>query len=420
MPKTSQTLFAFDKSARSYDADKRLHVSATNISKAAVNPYLGSEIPNWQQLGLESGKIYKLFRDPDELAKAAPTFNNLPLLSKHVPVDADDHRPDLVVGSTGSDASFKPPYLQTSLVVWARDAIDGIETQRQKELSSAYRYTAVMEPGEYNGEMYDGRMTNIIGNHVALVEVGRAGPDVVVGDSNPFEDTPMKFNKKQFDAKVKPLLAQDSALTFERFVSLAKIGVDVVKPCLAQDAKIEDAELEALVASASEIAQDAVTVFSAFSDEEKAAIKAKFFAADEDPAIKPKVAADEDDEDEDDQLKPEAKTAMDAAIAAASANAEANAMKKFSAIRKAEKDVAPLVGEVAAMDSAEEIYKFALDSANVDTTGVDPSAFPAMVKLVISQKSGVQPDLTIAQDAASAATDFATMFPDAKVPARAF
>lgn len=170
-------------SARSYDADGRLHVALTHISKANICPYLGKEIPGAEDLGLDPEKVYQLLRDADELAKAAPTFNNLPLLSKHVPVGADDHQPDLVIGSTGTNAAFELPYLDNSLVVWARSAIDDIEAEEKKELSSAYRYRADMTPGEYLGEPYDGVMRDIVGNHVALVREGRAGTDVVVNDS---------------------------------------------------------------------------------------------------------------------------------------------------------------------------------------------------------------------------------------------
>jgi hypothetical protein len=96
-------------------------------------------------------------------------------------------------------------------------------------------------------------------------------------------------------------------------------------------------------------------------------------------------------------------------------------MTKFRALRTAEKDVAPLVGEVAAMDSADEVYKFALDSAKVDLTGVHPSAYPALVRMLVSSKSSVPVlDSTVAQDSATAATEFSAMFPGAKVPARAF
>ena len=81
---------AFDRSARHVDVDGRLHVAASHISKAAVNPYYGREIPGADTLGLDPARVYQLLRDPEELAKAAPTFNNLPLLSKHVPVSALD------------------------------------------------------------------------------------------------------------------------------------------------------------------------------------------------------------------------------------------------------------------------------------------------------------------------------------------
>jgi hypothetical protein len=181
---TAQDALAMDRdTVRSRDQDGRLHVEITNISKAAVNPYRGSEIPDAEALGLDPDKIYQLLRDPEELVKAATTFNNLPLLDVHIPVTVDDPRQEHVIGSTGTDAVFEAPYLRNSLVVWTAEAIDGIESGEQQEISCAYRYVADMTPGEYEGERYDGVMREIRGNHVALVATGRAGPDVVVGDS---------------------------------------------------------------------------------------------------------------------------------------------------------------------------------------------------------------------------------------------
>lgn len=181
----TRAIFALDRSSvRTIDRDGRLHVAVANISKSNVCGYLGSEIPNADKLGLRSDRVYNLLRPADELAKAAKTFNNLPLLSVHVPVTADDHRPDLVVGSTGTDAKFSDPYLTNSLVVWSAAAIAGIESGEQGEISAAYRYTPVMAPGTTAGGVhYDGVMLDIVGQHVALVDHGRAGPDVVVGDS---------------------------------------------------------------------------------------------------------------------------------------------------------------------------------------------------------------------------------------------
>lgn len=180
---------AFDRaSVRSYDRDGRLHVAHANISKATVNEYKGSEIPGAEAMGLEPDRRYRLFRDPAELEKAAATFNNLPILSKHVAVSADAPRPDLVIGSTGTDAKFEAPYLTNSLVFWTRDAIDAIESEDARELSCAYHYVPVLEAGVYEDQPYDMRMTKIIGNHVCLVPEGRAGEDVMVGDAKPTDD----------------------------------------------------------------------------------------------------------------------------------------------------------------------------------------------------------------------------------------
>ncbi|WP_244829223.1 DUF2213 domain-containing protein [Caballeronia sp. TF1N1] len=182
---------AFDRaSVRTYDQDGRLHVAITPISKANVCPYLGSEIPDWEELGLDAQRTYRLLRDPDELARAAPTFNRVPLIDafdelgrEHIQLSAASPKKEIVVGSTGSDAAFDAPYLRNSLVVWDAKAIRGIDDDTRREISSAYYYRADMTPGVYDGESYDGVMRDIRGNHVALVRAGRAGPDVAVGDS---------------------------------------------------------------------------------------------------------------------------------------------------------------------------------------------------------------------------------------------
>ncbi len=182
---TTPGVLAFDKeSTRRFDMDGRMHVDEANISKSNVCEYLGKEIPDAQKLGLDPEKKYRLYRDPEELKKAVKSFNQIPILSKHVPVDADSHPADLVVGSTGTDADFENGYLKNSLVFWPRKAIDEIESNRKKQLSAGYRYRADPTPGVTpEGEPYDMVMRDIVGNHLAQVVEGRAGPDVVVGDA---------------------------------------------------------------------------------------------------------------------------------------------------------------------------------------------------------------------------------------------
>jgi len=172
------------ESVRSIDHDGRMHIEVANICKANVCPYKGDEIPGHEELGLDPDRIYRLLRDPDELEKALPSANSLQILKRHVPVNADDHQPWETVGATGSTATWSTPCIQNSLVVWAKDAIDDIESGDKRELSPGYRYKPDMTPGSYQGEAYDGVMREIRFNHLALVETGRQGSDVVIGDND--------------------------------------------------------------------------------------------------------------------------------------------------------------------------------------------------------------------------------------------
>jgi len=213
---------------RTYDSFGRLHVGQSNISKANICEYRGNEIPNAEALGLDPRRMYRLYRDPQELARAAPTFNNLPILHTHVPVSADAAHSDKVIGSTGTDATYEHPYLRNSLVFWHRDAIDGIEDGDRRQLSSAYSYDPDMTPGEIDGDHYDGVMRNIKGNHVALVPEGRAGDDVVVGDAKPqTQEKDMPAAKKQPTQSRMALLASGALIGY-------------LTPKLAQDQRLPD------------------------------------------------------------------------------------------------------------------------------------------------------------------------------------
>jgi len=403
-----------DRSARHYDADGRLHVAASNISKAAVNPYYGREIPGAEGLGLNLDRVYHLLRDPDELEKAAPTFNNLPILSRHVPVSAtgsDTHQPDLVVGSTGTDAAFDGQYLRNSLVIWAGAAIAGIEQEVQRELSSAYRYVADMTPGTYKGLHYDGVMRSIVGNHVALVQQGRAGRDVVVGD----QDTMAKTSRTALmltgalHALIAPRLAADKALDVGPLVrdvnrasyrrTTADLPARIVRaatPLLAADEGIDVDDVVKVIHAIEGTAPDAdadVIPESAPAVDGDGDLVSRICAMLEgkvDADVLAQIAAMGDApaaEDEDaptlqppgaEPVAEQDKPAMDAATIRRNLTAD------FHAIRQAERDVAPFVGEITvAMDSAAAIYRMALDHAGVDHAAVrETAALRAMVALL--------------------------------------
>ncbi|EOH1137927.1 DUF2213 domain-containing protein [Salmonella enterica] len=394
--KTTERL-AFDRaSVRSFDGNGRLQVKLSNISKANVCPYFGREIPNAEKLGLEPDKIYQLWRHPDELKKAAATFNNIPLLSIHTPDFPGDPPREYRVGVTHSNSDFDGTYLTNGLSVWDDSAIAGIETEEQEELSSSYQYVADMTPGVTpNGEPYDGIMRDIIGNHVALVEKGRAGSDVLVADSLPPELKQMARAKNILDA-LKPFLAADA--------DLKEVEEKVKDKLDEEDEKREEDDLKKKAEREKEEAEKLKKETADDEDDEDSDDKKK------------KPAEDEDDEDDkkDDKVS---KTAMDSAIRLAADSATKRAAENFRKVREAEQAVRPLIGDVVAMDSADDVYRTALEQAGVDIEGVHPSAFPKMVKMAIEQQNNKRP--VIAQDSASH-SEFEKAFPTAGKLKRGF
>lgn len=453
---------AMDKSMRHYDVDKRLHIGRTHVSKANICAYLGREIPKHEELGLNPDRMYQLLRDPEELAKAAPTFNNLPVLSRHVAVTADSHEPDLVVGSLGTDSEFSDPYLDNSMVIWSQEAIDGIEDDSQREVSSAYRYRADMTPGTYKGAHYDGVMRDIRGNHVALVRTGRAGSDVLAADSAPqlekdmTKKTALSPKAVQVEgaliAHLQPVLAQDSKPDFKSILmgTTTKTYKDekpkiakALKPFIAKDgeaplAKLLDALDDAAVPEAKDMDANAAVPVKDVTQEDidtpedpnagldaepwektKEMLKGKGVAEDVlaacDEIMKPtgeapmkKPAEDAEPEKKDMIDKP----AMDSAIRQATAKVKTDMAAANRALRVAEREVEPYVGELAdslAFDSAAEVYKAALESMDIDLEGVPESGYRSILRALPVPNRSASLDVPLAMDE-DALGDFNKMY----------
>ena len=430
---------AFDikSSVRHKDKNGYLHVDISNITKEQIAPYYGDEIPKWQEYGLAPHKMYYLYRPAEELKKAAPTFNGIPLAFEHHEMNADHMPKEYIIGNLGTDAEFKAPYLVNSLVVTDGEAIDAIERGEYKELSASYFYTPVMEGGMHDGEHYDGYMTDIAGNHVALVREGRAGPDVAVADSKPKDrnaedtaskqrrnNTPMSRGKK---SKLNRTMAFDAVPAIENMeVNLAsfmkavqvveaqrenldprEIGLDVDKDITIPeivdkffpdaDESVKSgvaAQLERLMAApastGAEDEEDHREAMDACGLDADDPLSAKSFAEGvkygESLERNPEERKKLDSEHESEGMK----RAMDAKIRRAKQDAMAEMKQHYRALHKAAQDCRPLIGQIAdpfAFDSADDIYRKALTLAGVDTRGVHPSAFPAMLKMARSQSA---------------------------------
>jgi hypothetical protein len=441
---------------RRYDADGRLHILRTPISKATVNPYYGREIPDADKLGLEPERVYYLLRDPGELAKAASSFARNQLMFVHTPVSADDPKQESVAGTIGSEVEFLAPYLIADICVWDAEAIAGVETDTVRELSASYRYRADMTPGMYEGQRYDGVMRDIQGNHVALVKAGRAGSDVMAADNQMEMKMETKFGKALYAilCAASPKLAQDAALK-PLVIGLTRKQCDLkaLEPrLLAMDAELRKPETLAAMQAAKDAeseeeteaekkgreekekeakdkkAKDGKTAkdlsFEEWAKEEEGESDHKAKDGEEETLEEKKAryerekrrADDSEEESEEERRERLDKRAKDKKAKDCSAKDEEekaedkmkHAMDEFKAdlraADEARRAVRTVVGDVLAQDSAEGIYGFALDQMKVDRTGV--TGVPALRALFNLAQQASKPAAHVAFDSVSVEEKF--------------
>lgn len=406
-------------SMRRKDANGYLHIAITPISKACVNPYLGREIAGSEAQGWDANTIYYGLRDPDELKKAAKTFDGMPLLMNHHKTDAENPAKEYVVGSIGTDGAFEKPYLKNSMTITDAKAIQAIEDGSSQEISCSYRFTPDFTSGDYIAEdgskiHYDFIMRNIEGNHVALVPEGRAGHDVKVADSQIELNntaTPKErrtFMPLDFETLIETIMP--TASVEDKAFAMAKLDELGSGEAEADDAKAKDEEknIEEDYDAEEEVLDDE-DIDEEYEDEEEEA----------------------DDEDIDELLKdPKAKRAFEYGVrygekreksapkrldkeherkgmekAQDSMETIQDAMlERFRSINVAAVKVRPLVGEIddpLAFDSAEAIYAFALDKSGVDIDAYPVEAFEGMVDMKLASRPSYFNDSALDEDCES-------------------
>jgi len=361
---------ALDRSVRRIDADGHLHVERCVLSAAVVSPYYGREINGAERLGLEPDTIYWMYRDADALREAASSMNGKPLIEIHQPVSAEDHPREITVGSV-NNATFQAPDLIGELAVWDGDAIKRIQDGSKRCVSAGYAYETVPETGEINGQRYTLKMVNIRFNHLALVEEPRV-KTAIIGDS-----APPNITKETSMAAHKPMSA---AAKVAAALKSGRLAMDAseedIKKCMDEDETEEEKK--------------------AREDKERAAAdeEAKKKEDDERKAADEEAKRKEDEQkakDEEERKKDDDKKAQDAAVDAKIQLALDNQRREIRAAQDAREAVRPLVGDVIGMDSAGDIYRYALKQIGQDAAGVHDSALPALVNMAINAKRPARP-----------------------------
>ncbi|QFR59565.1 head maturation protease [Xanthomonas virus phiXaf18] len=340
--------YAFDKkSARSFDADGRMRVRDCVISVGEINPYYGREIPNYKALGLDANKVYDLYRDPAELERAAPSFNG-PLMIRHVAQTANEPRKEYI-GGTVYDVRYADGKVWADLLVMDQQAIDYVQSGELADLSSSYRYTADMTPGEVNGRKYDGRMTDIQGNHVALVEDGRA-TGAHVADS--------ALSSQPGATNVDPNENPNTSPAPESGAGAAEALMMITAKLEAIESRLTAVEGGKVDTPQSEAKEGVPASVNTASDEQS-------------------------EKDRKDEREGEER-AMDAKIGAA-VNAAVDAERKRAAgVAAAKQACRGDLGDMIAMDDAGEIYRAALKQRGVDVSAIPAGAEQATYQAIQS------------------------------------
>lgn len=154
-------------------------------ARTGVYDYAGREIDPENKHGLRDTAIVKVLRDDATVfdAAAARSFIGKPVTDNHpaAAVTADnwrDHARGTVMG-----AMREGDYLAFDLLLTDAEAIQKVDAGK-RELSNGY--AAEVEFGDFtaaDGTKCQARQVSIVGNHVAIVDRGRAGPDCAIRDA---------------------------------------------------------------------------------------------------------------------------------------------------------------------------------------------------------------------------------------------
>jgi uncharacterized protein len=234
-------------SNRKEDINGWYEIKENPLSKVGVFPYLGKTIHE----SLDPEAIYHVYRPAEELSKedTLSSFRLLPWIDDHVMLGAGLTPAEQkgVQGVIGEDISFDGEYLRGNIKVFSEKMMNLIKSGK-KELSIGYRCLYDLTPGVYNGKPYDAIQREIRGNHVALVEEGRSGPDVAVLDSKN-SDFRITLDAKEFrkmaDQPVGEKEPMDNELSLESLHKmLMELKEHMAEMMKGKDAKDDDDVME--------------------------------------------------------------------------------------------------------------------------------------------------------------------------------
>lgn len=199
------------------DVNGWVEIKANPLTKTGVFPYSGAQVDP----AFDPNEIIMVYRPEEELTdpECIESFKLIPWIDEHEMLgsEAEGMTPaeeKVPQGVIGQEVFYEAPYLKGNIKVFSEKLADEIQNNGKKELSIGYRCLYEIKKGVYNGQKYDAIQRKIRGNHLALVDEGRAGPDVAVLDQYKFAFDSLELNMMQPEIK-KDEAASAPTLTLE-------------------------------------------------------------------------------------------------------------------------------------------------------------------------------------------------------------
>lgn len=159
------------------------------VARTGLYDYAGREVDPSNEHGLRDRAVVKIFRPGDEVFDRASihSFIGKPITNDHpregvTAANWRDHARGTIMGAVrdGEHVAF-------DLLLTDKDAIAAVDSGK-RELSNGYATDLEFTPGTHDGVAYDAIQRSIRGNHVALVDRGRAGSSCAISDGLPVCD----------------------------------------------------------------------------------------------------------------------------------------------------------------------------------------------------------------------------------------
>lgn len=162
---------------------ERLDFATGDLPRARVTPEGFLEVTGRvARTGIQEyrdgqGGTRRELRLPEEVEKSLPSFPLRPMTNLHPSEMVDpDNAQKYVTGAVGEAKLNADGWVTSPLSIWRADAIAAARNGRV-QLSVGYTCRLDAAPGEWRGQRYDAIQRDIVVNHVALVDMARAGSD---------------------------------------------------------------------------------------------------------------------------------------------------------------------------------------------------------------------------------------------------